>query len=309
MANEMNSNMDEQGLDPKAEKARLKEERKQLKAEQKAQKKKAKQKKKELDDQAADLDDDEGGGFGIFIITVLIIIMWLGIMCLLIKLDVGGFGSNVLKPIIGNVPYLNMILPSEEDTATNSAVAGSGDSATGGAVDSAYVTKLEKALQEAQSQNSSYSSSIEKLQAEVDRLTPFEQEQSTFNDERNQFYEEIVYNDNAPDASAYASYYAMIEPDAAASIYAGVVAAQVDDDEVTKYAATYSSMKPKQAAAIFDAMDDLTLVARILKQMSADDRGAILGLMDTTVADKVTKLMEPDKLPYLSSNSTTGSDK
>ena len=54
-------------------------------------------------------------------------------------------------------------------------------------------------------------------------------------------------------------------------------------------------MKPKQAAAIFEKMsNNLNLAARILKEMSAEDRGKILGAMDTEIAAKLTKIMEPD---------------
>ena len=40
--------------------------------------------------------------------------------------------------------------------------------------------------------------------------------------------------------------------------------------------------------------DNLELAARILAQMEPDDRGAILGVMDSTVAAKITKIMDPD---------------
>ena len=54
------------------------------------------------------------------------------------------------------------------------------------------------------------------------------------------------------------------------------------------------SQKPKQAAGIFEEMDsDLELVARILNAMSADQRGAILGVMDAEIAAKLTKIMDP----------------
>ena len=54
-------------------------------------------------------------------------------------------------------------------------------------------------------------------------------------------------------------------------------------------------MKPKQAAAIFEAMtDDLDLVARILSQMSTSDRGNILGAMDSEIAAKITRMMDPE---------------
>ena len=63
------------------------------------------------------------------------------------------------------------------------------------------------------------------------------------------------------------------------------------------YAAAYSAMKPKQAAAIFEQMtNNLDLAARILKVMSADDRGAILGAMNSEVAAKITKIMDPESL-------------
>ena len=54
-------------------------------------------------------------------------------------------------------------------------------------------------------------------------------------------------------------------------------------------------MKPAQAAAIFESMtDDLELAAKILYQMEAGDRGKILGAMDSEIAAKLTKIMDPD---------------
>ena len=296
---------------PETAKAQLKEEKKRLKDEKKQQKKDAKRREKEIADKEAEVSGDDSGGFATFLIFVLIILMWLIIMALLVKLDVGGFGSTVLAPILKDVPYINRILPDTKTENTGTAQNGGAvsDNSAQNKIDTAYVQKLELQLQESQSKNSSYESSVSQLQAEVERLKPFEDEQSKLETERKQFYQDIVYNNNAPDAASYASYYAMIEPDIAASIYQGVIASQQNDAEVTKYAATYSAMKPKQAAAIFNKMNDLTLAARILNQMSSDDRGAILGAMDATVADEVTKLMEPAGLPELSNSSSTGSGK
>lgn len=88
-------------LDTKAEKKKLSEERKKIKAEQKAQRKEAKQRAKEIAQQEAALtEDEESGGFSVVLVTVLIVIIWLAILALLIKLDVGGFGSGVLSPVL-----------------------------------------------------------------------------------------------------------------------------------------------------------------------------------------------------------------
>ena len=40
----------------------------------------------------------------------------MGIIGILIKTDVGGFGSTVLYPLLKDVPYVNKILPQPEET-------------------------------------------------------------------------------------------------------------------------------------------------------------------------------------------------
>ena len=68
-----------------------------------------------------------------------------------------------------------------------------------------------------------------------------------------------------------------------------------ESDEVKNYAKAYSEMKPKEAAAIFEAMtDNLDLAARILGVMEADDRGKILGVMNPEIAARITKIMDPE---------------
>lgn len=78
-------------------------------------------------------------------------------------------------------------------------------------------------------------------------------------------------------------------------MYKQVVFEEVTNEQIEAYAMAYSSMKPKQAAGIFESMtDNLELAAKILWQMEAGDRGKILGVMDPEVAAKLTKIMEPE---------------
>ncbi len=99
-------------LDKKAAKAQEKAARAEAKAQKKADRKKA----KELNDDL-DMDDETstGGKIAVFFVTLIIILIWLAIIVLLIKCDVGGFGSSVLAPVLKDVPYVNKILP---DSAT-----------------------------------------------------------------------------------------------------------------------------------------------------------------------------------------------
>ena len=104
--------------DAKLEKQRLKEEKKKLKNERKAQRKEAKARAKELASQEASLMEDEETNSGsVFMVTFVIVLIWIAILCLVVKLDLGGFGSNVLTPVLKDVPVINMILPKKGNVA------------------------------------------------------------------------------------------------------------------------------------------------------------------------------------------------
>ena len=60
------------------------------------------------------IDQPESAGSKLVtaLIALIIIIIWLVVFAFLIKLDVGGIGSNVLYPVLKDVPLVNKILPS-----------------------------------------------------------------------------------------------------------------------------------------------------------------------------------------------------
>lgn len=71
---------------------------------------------------------------------------------------------------------------------------------------------------------------------------------------------------------------------------------QAYDSKVDDYVKTYSTMKPKEAAAIFDTMtDNLSLVRRILEKMTSANRANILAAMNQDTAAKLTEMLEPSK--------------
>ena len=291
-----NENLEQQtAADPKAERKRLSEEKKKLKQEQKAQKKEAKKRAKDLALEEANIvDEDEGSTISVVIVTIIIIIVWLGILALLIKLDVGGFGSNVLAPVLGDVPVLNKILPeTAEETEVGTGESYGGYNSLRDAVD--QIEKLELQLNQAQSNLDADAEEISKLKAEVERLSTFERNQIEFQRIKNEFYEEVVYAENGPGAEAYARYYESMDPETAQNLYKEVVKEERESEEVENYAQAYSEMKPKEAAAIFEKMtNNLDLAARILGVMEPDDRGKILGAMDPEIAARITKIMDPE---------------
>lgn len=276
-----------------AEKKRLADEKKKLKEEQKKQKKEAKKRAKEIEAQEAELSaDDESGGFFTVIATIGIILVWVAILCVVIKLDVGGFGSKVLTPLLKDVPVVNLILPNGQNSGNISTDNG-GYTNLNDATE--QIKNLELQLQQAQTDNLKLQEDVANLKAENARLQEFEDKQVEFQRIKNEFYEEVVYAENGPGAEAYQKYYESMDPTTAEYLYKQVIAQLQEDKSVQDYASAYSSMKPKKAAAIFEQMtDNLNLAARILKTMSAENRGNILAEMDPAIAAKLTKIMDPE---------------
>ena len=265
--------------------------KKQLKAAKKLEKKKRKQKNPD------DLDGDEetvGGKILVFFVTIIIILIWLAIFAMLIKLDVGGFGSGVLAPVIKDVPYLNKILPdsvTEEVSTEDSQYAYTN-------LDDAInrIKELEIELADAQNSANSDADYITQLEEKAKELDTYKQNEADFEKEKEKWYEDVVFSEDAPYISNYKEYYESIDAANAEVLYKQVVEQTLTDEQMDDYVKTYSSMKPKEAAAIFDTMtDNLQLVADILSNMDTQSRGDILGKMNSDTAAKVTEIMEPSE--------------
>lgn len=278
------------------EKAKLKEEKKKFRQEQKAQKKEAKKRAAEIAKQEEALGEDGGNGLVTFFAILLIVILWLAIVCVVIKMDVGGFGSSVLTPILKDVPVINKILPSKSLPASEE---NTGSESYGG-YDSmeeavAYIRQLELELEREQTSSKDKDTQIDGLKAEVLRLQEFEQKQAEFQRIQTEFLEEVVYSEKGPGPEEYKKFYEAANPASWEYVYRQVVTQLEADQEVQDYAKAYAEMKPKEAAGVFEEMtDNLDLVVKILNAMSVEDRAKILGAMDAGVAAKLTKMMDPD---------------
>ncbi|MEE1305790.1 MAG: hypothetical protein U0K68_11730 [Agathobacter sp.] len=265
------------------------------KKEERKEKKEKKKKEKEKDKEKDKLEDEEqeettGGKLVMVVVTILIILIWLGIIGILIKADVGGFGSSVLYPMLKDVPYVNKILPTP-----NYSVGENTESAYNSLEDAVErIKELEKQLDELHENGSSDAKLIEDLQKQIESLSKYKEEQAAFEKLKEKFYEEVVFSDKAPDINEYKTYYESIDPENAEVLYKQVVEQQQEDKEIEDYVATYSSMKPAEAASIFNTMkDNLKLVAKILKAMDSKSRANIMGKMDAEIAAKVTEIMNP----------------
>ena len=236
---------------------------------------------------------DEGNGLVTFGATVVIVVLWIAVICVIVKLDVGGFGSRVLTPILKDVPVLNLILPGSAlggNSTTQESYGGYNDLKE--AVD--RIRELELELDRVQTASNSKDSDLEQLKAEVARLKEFEAKQVEFQRIMNEFYEEVVYSDKGPGIEEFKKYYEAMDPATAEFLYKQVVLQQEEDEEIKQFVKTYTEMNAKKAAKIFEGMtSDLAQVARILEAMTAEQRSKILESMDAEVAARLTKMMDP----------------
>ena len=229
----------------------------------------------------------------LFICLFLLIIVFV----VMIKMNVGGFGRQVLRPVLKDVPVVNKILPA----ATDEEIAEeTGYHSLGEAVNK--INELEEKITQLEEQNEKASSSentskadsaqeeeVKQLKEEVKQLKIYETNQKNFAATKEQFYKEVINNDNV-DVSDYVKWYESMDPDTAAKLYKEAVAEQNVTQKQKELAKSYESMKPAQAAGILENMSgDMDTVVSILNEMSATNRGKIMGEMDPSFAAKITK--------------------
>ena len=233
-------------------------------------------------------EESLGSKIGTAIITILIIVVWLAIFALLVKMDVGGMGT-ALRPLIKDVPVLNLILPEVSDDVLieeqNYPYRNISEAVE-------VIKSLEKQVEALEDENGDYARKILELQAEVARLKTFEEEQEAFEERVRRFDINVVYNSQAPDISEYRTYYEEINPETAAEIYRQVVEQLEYEESIQEKANLLKTMKPSNAAAMLEEMTaDIEYTCKLLLCLKTDEAAAIMDKMDTLFAARVLQTM------------------
>lgn len=240
-------------------------------------------------DQATVTEENESGGSKAVtaLIAIVIVLIWLAVFGFLIKLDIGGIGSNILYPVLKDVPVINQILPkvSEEQQAKE----GNYKYNTLKAANE-RIAELEKRLESETGMTTANSDYIADLEAEVRKLQTYKDNQDAFEKRKKEFDENVVYADNAPDIEEYKKYYEAVDPENAAKIYRQVLDDLQYSENAKTLAGYYSKMEPAKAAkALSEMSEDLDGVCDILYNMKDADAAAVLQEMDSTYAAQLTK--------------------
>lgn len=234
-------------------------------------------------------DEKDGNKVLTVLIALLIVIIWLAIFGILIKLDIGGFGSGVLRPILKDVPLVNRILPDVPEELIAEENNFEYKSLTEAV---AKIKELEIMIEDMKNSSVNNDDKVAELQAEINRLKVFEENQLAFEQRVAEFDKNVVFAEAAPDVEEYKKYYEEINPTNAENIYRQVVEQLQYSDAIKEKADIYRAMDPEAAAKIMETMTaDVEAVAQILLCMKPKESAAILAEMDEVVAAKITKKM------------------
>ena len=180
----------------------------------------------------------------------------LGIFVGMVKLDIGGIASGVLAPTISDVPVLRSILPTGLQKKNASELAAEKEAAA-----------EEAAAEEAAAEEAAAEEAVaEEAAAEEAAAEEAAEEEAAA--------EEAAEEEAAEEEAEQAA-----EEEAAA---------------LQDYVDTYSAMKPKDAAKVFDSMmpDKEDLIVKILENLKPDARAAILSKMSVANAAILTEKMQ-----------------
>lgn len=227
--------------------------------------------------------------------VILIIVVWLAILAALIKFDIGGFGSSVLRPILKDVPVISKILPEPSEEQLKAEAEENPDENQIATLSQAkdMIEKLQEENDKLSENNKSLKENNGDLTKEIERLKAFEENQNAFQKEKEEFYREIVYGENAPDADTYSKWYESIDAANAEAIYRQVISQQSVDSDLQEVAKTYENMKPAEAAKVLQKIGNLDTVAEILGAMKTDARADIMNQFEADFAANVTKKLLP----------------
>lgn len=240
-------------------------------------------------DQILDKEERGGGKILTVLIIFLIILIWLAILALLIKFDVGGLGSQVLRPVLKDIPVINRILPevSEEQLAYENAYP---YKTLEEAIE--YIEKLEIENDKLREENADYASRQIEMQKEIDSLHHYEEEQEEFAKLREKFDREVVFNNKAPSTDEYIKWYESMYPNNAANIYEELMEKQVVENSIQLYADYLAGIKAGEAAEILSEMpSDIDLICQLLGCMKKSLVSDILSEMDPLFAARIINRM------------------
>lgn len=196
------------------------------------------------------------------ILLILIVLLLLALPVLVSKFNIAGIGEK-LRPVLEDIPYITMILPSKPNPA-----------------DPKYMSKgeLTKSMQDYKAQAEKLQKELEGANQELQNLSALKEDNQKMIDEQNQLKQERQQLEQEKQ-QLEADREKFNEQTAAKN-------QEQTQKNVKDIIAIYESVEPESAAKAFEKMS-VEDVVQILKAMKKDQAGEIIGAMTPDFAAKV----------------------
>lgn len=204
------------------------------------------------------------------IVGVLIALIIIGSSVAIFGFNVGNIRDTYLRPGLEKIPIINNLLPPLEDEEVIETVN--------------QISAEELMIEE-------LNLKIQELNAEIVRLSQFENTQLQFKQEKELFDQMIALED----PSAYANFYESVDPQLAQELYQQIIVKQNDDEEFLSYVKTFENMKAANATPILEelALTDMELLLMIMNGLTSEQRSNILTNMQPQQAATISRLLSP----------------
>lgn len=249
------------------------------------------------------------------LICVAVIALLLGGMVAMVKLDVGGFASTTLAPVIADVPVIRSILPKDLQKKTAGEIAAEEQAAQQAAqTDTASnaqadTTATEKVTSDTQTTSDTQAVDTQVADTQTTDTQPQTDTQTTAagqsqtNGQNTAGTQSQTNGQNAAGTQSQTNGQNTAGAQSQANAQNNTEDTQstedaqaISDAALKDYVDTYTNMKPKDAATVFDTMmpDQMLLITKILKEMTPAQRSAILSKMDAQNASDITVEMNKE---------------
>lgn len=230
------------------------------------------------------------------LLLTIIILLVVALPILMIKFNVGEAGEK-LRPIIGDLPYIQKVLPKKPDPDDPKYM-------TKEELSQAYLRHKEE-YRQIIIENDNIKRELEQIQNVKDNYEQFLKDQEKLVQDKINLHSEIqdlekdkteFFKDiKDSNIDAYKKFYEKMDKEMANQLYQEIIQEDKADKRTKEYVAYYENMEAEDAAKVFNEMSKTqkALVVTILKYMNKESAAEILAAMNLNIASDIAiKLSE-----------------
>ncbi|MCL2236289.1 MAG: hypothetical protein FWB98_07620 [Defluviitaleaceae bacterium] len=234
----------------------------------------------------------------VWLVILLVFVVLVGGFTALVVFDVFGLRTNVVNPLLSNVPIIGGLFEQEIDPETGLPVQAYDPSATLEALE-ARILELEGDLEQALANNLSIAEerdvlyiTVNEHELENERLRELEEYHLEFLASRAQFEREVAEGNE----DAFVEFFATMHPELAEEIYNEIMAGRALDEQWQNYLSSWGSTAPVNVARVVELMatTDMPMIARVMTYLPVNQRTAIFNNLSPDTLAALYRQMYPN---------------